>query len=604
MSNPATQSPIPTQRSWYRGADWVAALVASLLFLGFCAAMGFPTLSNAGGDNDSLLRLVQIRDLLAGQGWFDIMQYRMGVDGGFPMHWSRLVDLPIATLIVAAEMLTGDAGLAENVALIVWPIGLFGLSLYLILKAARALGGEWSVLPAGVIGALGLYFLGIFKPGALDHHNVQLTLALATLLFLMRVHALRAGAALAGACAGGMLAVGMETAPYVAVSAASMAILFLLGGRKEARLAAEFGVALALVSAIALPVTLPMWSWFAVQCDAYSLPQASIAMLGGGGFALVASLPVLGVDRARRATALAVLAAALAALVVLAFPQCLADPYAALDGRLRSYWLDRIVEAQSAHDLLRDNPAKLFGSYATPLIALGVMLWRMARRRPSHGEMIVTAFLAAAILVSLWQVRGVNFSLPFAAIALSSLVGETRRQAHGNGSPRRQLVMAATWIISLNMIWQFAAASVVVAASGTQDEKTGEADECYANADYALLSALPRSAVLSVSNLGPAILRNTPHRVLAGSYHRNLAGNLAALDAFTATPEKAREVARANNIGLVAFCRGNAETAFLAGRAPKGLLAGLLAGSTPGWLEMVPESRGKPLELYRVRPAS
>ena len=202
-----------------------------------------------------------------------------------------------------------------------------------------------------------------------------------------------------------------------------MAILFLLGGRKEARLAAEFGVALALVSAIALPVTLPMWSWFAVQCDAYSLPQASIAMLGGGGFALVASLPVLGVDRARRATALAVLAAALAALVVLAFPQCLADPYAALDGRLRSYWLDRIVEAQSAHDLLRDNPAKLFGSYATPLIALGVMLWRMARRRPSHGEMIVTAFLAAAILVSLWQVRGVNFSLPFAAIALSSLVG-------------------------------------------------------------------------------------------------------------------------------------------------------------------------------------
>ena len=106
------------------------------------------------------------------------------------------------------------------------------------------------------------------------------------------------------------------------------------------------------------------------------------------------------------------------------------------------------------------------------------------------------------------------------------------------------------------------------------------------------------------SNLGPAILRNTPHRVLAGSYHRNLAGNLAALDAFTATPEKAREVARANNIGLVAFCRGNAETAFLAGRAPEGLLAGLLAGSTPGWLEMVPESRGKPLELYRVRPAS
>lgn len=604
MSNPATLSPIPARRSWYRGADWAAALVASLLFLGFCAALGFPSLSNAGGDNDSLLRLVQVRDLLAGQAWFDLTQYRMGVAGGFPMHWSRLVDLPIAALIASADMLTGDAGLAENMTMVVWPIGLFGLSLYLILKAARMLGGEWSVLPAGVIGALALYFLGIFKPGALDHHNVQLTLALATLLFLMRIHTFRAGAALAGLCAGAMLAVGMETVPYVAVSAASMALLFLFGGRREARLAAEFGAALALVSATALPATLPISSWSSVQCDAFSLPQASIALLGGGGLALAASLSVLGVSPARRVAALAVLAAALAALAMLAFPQCLADPYAAVDGRLRSYWLDRIVEAQSAYDLLRDKPAKLFGSYVTPLIGLGVMLWRMARRRPSHEEMILTAFLTAAILVSLWQVRGVNFSVPFAAISLSLLVGETRRQAAANGSARRQLVMAAAWIISLNMIWQFAAASAVIAASGTQDEKTDKAEQCYANADYALLAALPRSAVLSVSNLGPAILRNTHHRVLAGSYHRNLAGNLAAIDAFTGTSEKARKVAQANGIGLVAFCRGNAETAFLAGRAPDGLLAGLLAGNTPDWLEMVPESKGKTLELYRVLPGS
>jgi hypothetical protein len=580
------------------------ALTASLLFLGFCAAKGFPSLANAGGDNDSLLRLVQVRDLLAGQRWFDLMQYRMGVEGGFPMHWSRLVDLPIAALIATAEALTGDTGLAENITLVVWPIGFFGLSLYLILKAARTLGGEWSVLPACVIGALALYFLGIFKPGALDHHNVQLTLALATMLFLMRAHTFRAGAALAGLCAGGMLAVGMETAPYVAVSAASMALLFLFGERKEARLAAEFGAALACVSAVALPATLPMRSWLAVQCDAFSLPQALVALLGGGGLALVASLPVLAATRARRAAALVMLAAALAALVMLAFPQCLADPYVALDGRLRAYWLDRISEAQSVRDLLRDNPAKVFGSYATPLIALGALAWRMAQRGPSYKTMIVAAFLAAAILVSLWQVRGTYFSLPFATIALSSFVGETRRQAHAIGSARRQLVMAAAWIVSLNVIWQFAAASVVVAASGTRGGKTEEAGQCYANTDYALLSTLPRSAVLAVSNLGPAILRNTHHRVLAGSYHRNLAGNLAALDAFIGTPDTALEIVRANDISLLAFCRGNAETAFLAKRAPEGLLAAMLAGKKPDWLEIVRESKGKPLEFYRVVPRS
>ena len=41
---------------------------------------------------------------------------------------------------------------------------------------------------------------------------------------------------------------------------------------------------------------------------------------------------------------------------------------------------------------------------------------------------------------------------------------------------------------------------------------------------------------------------------------------------------------------------------FLAERAPNGLLAGLLAGKVPDWLDIVPESAGKPLELYRVKP--
>ena len=44
---------------------------------------GFPTLADSGGDNDSLMRLVEVRDLVAGQGWFDLHQYRMGGDGGF-----------------------------------------------------------------------------------------------------------------------------------------------------------------------------------------------------------------------------------------------------------------------------------------------------------------------------------------------------------------------------------------------------------------------------------------------------------------------------------------------------------------------------------------
>src|SRR5690606_35253478 len=90
LETPAITMSVPYLRGGSRGfaADLGLALAVVLLMLGYHAAGGFPSLADPGGDNDSLLRLVQVRDLLAGQGWYDPMQYRMGPDGGFAMHWS------------------------------------------------------------------------------------------------------------------------------------------------------------------------------------------------------------------------------------------------------------------------------------------------------------------------------------------------------------------------------------------------------------------------------------------------------------------------------------------------------------------------------------
>src|SRR5205807_2014261 len=53
--------------------------------------------------NDDAMRLVQIRDFLNGQAWFDLTQYRVNPPEGVPMHWSRLIDLPVAVLISGAR---------------------------------------------------------------------------------------------------------------------------------------------------------------------------------------------------------------------------------------------------------------------------------------------------------------------------------------------------------------------------------------------------------------------------------------------------------------------------------------------------------------------
>src|SRR5689334_15122540 len=58
-------------------------------------------------DTDDNMRMMQVRDLLRGQGWFDLRQYRLDPPYGANIHWSRLVDLPIAGMILAFRPIFG-----------------------------------------------------------------------------------------------------------------------------------------------------------------------------------------------------------------------------------------------------------------------------------------------------------------------------------------------------------------------------------------------------------------------------------------------------------------------------------------------------------------
>jgi hypothetical protein len=556
------------------------------------ALRGFPTLADSKGDNDSVMRLVQVRDLLGGQGWFDLTQYRMGLEGGFEMHWSRLVDLPIALLV---------AGFGEAAALVIWPTLLFALALFLTVRCARALGGEWAVLPAAVMGGLALYFVDLFSPASLDHHNVQLVLALATFLCLLNARARRHAGAIAGAWAALMLAVGMEAAPYVAAACAIAAIGFLAGDETDARVARDFGTAFAGVGAASLAATLPIQNWLSVQCDAFSFPQASLAVLGGAGLAAVAATPALVATPRRRLAGLVALGGLAAVLLLTAFPQCLADPYADLDPRLQRYWLSAVSEAQSVISVLGSDPAMFAGFYITPIIALGVCGWSMALKQDARAWSVAAAFLGVAVLVSFWQVRGAMFSVPLAAIPLAAWVGGLRSKAEIKGGAPRQLAAVAAWLVSLNIVWQLAALPLKSGSEGGDGGDSASLERCYALSDYAMLGALPAGLVLAVSNQGSTILGATDHRVLNGPYHRNNAGNLAALDLLMGDPAVAGDMARQIGVAYVALCRGNPETQSLRKWAPEGLLAGLVAGHAPSWLTPVDGTAGSAVEIWRVR---
>ena len=592
----------PGGTSFWRGYA-AKAVAAMLVVAAVAAAGGFKALAG-NADNDSLLRLVEVRDLIAGQDWFDLHQYRMGTGGGFLMHWSRLVDAPIAAIILAVSAITGSQAAGETAALIAWPLLLYAIALYLLLRIGRRVAGEEAIFPLLIIGATTLYYTGIFEPGAIDHHNIQLVLMLAMVLFLLEANSSNRSAWLAGISAMLMLAIGMETAPYVASGGLFVAVWFLLRGREAGGAATGFGIAFAATSAAIFVATVPPSQWSAAYCDAYSVVQFAIGTFAGAGLAIVAATPALNATLPRRAGSLVLLGGAVAVLALTYFPQCLDDPYANLGPMLQSYWLDAVGEAQPLWRILATEPENAAGHYATVAIALVVLGLSMRRNGVRREDALLAAMLAVALLVSVWQVRGSRFSLPLACVPLAIWIAGWRRHAAAAPGVASSLKLAGAWLVSFHVSWILAALGIWYAFSSPEAGKELAAEKCYRQADYAQLAAMPADNVLVISNLGSSMLRHTMHRVLAGPYHRNMDGNIAVLEAFIGSPDKALEIARANDIGLLAVCPGNSETTFLADRAPEGLLAGLVAGKAPDWLELVPESQDGPLSVYRVLPGS
>src|SRR6185369_3259311 len=89
-------------------------------------------------DVDDQLRLVEVRDWLNGQSFYDVTQYRMNQPWGAPMHWSRLVDMPLAALILLFRPLVGANG-AEMLAVSIVPLVTLGMILLLAGLVGRRL---------------------------------------------------------------------------------------------------------------------------------------------------------------------------------------------------------------------------------------------------------------------------------------------------------------------------------------------------------------------------------------------------------------------------------------------------------------------------------
>jgi hypothetical protein len=556
--------------------------------------------SRAGWDPDDQLRMVQLRDFLAGQSWFDNTQYRLNAPEGGPMHWSRLIELPLAALVLLFAPIVGQAG-AEMVAGTVVPLLCFGLVAYVLGRVALRLGGPMAGGVAVVMTMVSPAISMQLRPMRIDHHGWQLVCAALALWTLFWPSARKAGIAM-GLALAVWLHISLEGAPVAAALFGLLGWRWAFSGEDGRRLGYTVGTFLAGSVGLFFGTQLAGLS-AANYCDTIS--PAHIFAIVAAGAVIAPSAFALPANRWTRLAALAVAGSAALGILVWQAPMCAQGAFSTMDPVVRDYWYVRVNEGMP---VWHQKPAIALSLMGVP-VAGGVALLLLARtiaedRRADFanlGFLLVFSALLAALVFRTISVATL-MAVPLVAIAIARLFARYRTEAR----PVRRVGMVAAMILLLMPgVFIAQAASLLsrkVAAEAAADRQPSAlaAEKCESVESVAALAALPKANIIAPFDIGPSILLTTPHSVLASSHHRNEKGMRAHIDIYRLPEAESRAIVRRRKVTHIVACPGEAEMKGYAKRNPGGLWAQLVKGKSPDWLEPMPD-RGEGLKVWRVR---
>ncbi len=553
-------------------------------------------------DTDDAMRLTDVHDVLAGQGWFDIIQHRLNTPYGAEIHWSRLIDMPEAGLLLLLRPFLGS-GLADVVLAYAWPLLLLLAALWLSGKLALRFGGRAALWPAMLLPIFSITTMAEFAPGRLDHHSAQILLALVMLYCAVAALERPRFALGAGLAAATALAIGIEGLPMVGATVLVFGLIWVSDARQAATLR-DFGLSFALGTALALAQGVPPDRWLTPNSDAISIVYAAAALLCGLGFLLL-SLLRLRASGLRLLAGMAVGAIVLALLVGL-YPMLLRGPYGALDPWLAANWLDRISEAEPW--LISTIAGPVYGAaVAVPCaVGLAVVAWHLVRHPQRHAAWLVYGvFLAIAVLVMLLQIRGARIALPLAMPACAVLVGAAWHRMVTSRGVMPILAFLGASLASAGLAVAIVTIMLLAAfpdyAEATDDKFLGARQACLLPAAFADLAGLPPERIMTPVDLGSHMLLYTPHSVVAAPYHRNQQGILDTFHFFNEPLEAGRDILARRGIGLVVICPAMTEIRGLVAYTPDSFVSLFAADRLPGWLieRSLPSS---PLRIYEVAP--
>lgn len=594
------------QRHW----KWLTFLIWVATLVGFVVTRWPAIHWLVLGDTDDNIRYVQVKDWLAGQGWFDLRQYRLDPPGGANIHWSRLVDLPIAALMLFFRAFV-DQGLADRLALGTAPLVPLLLLMLSLGFIGRRLAGPNGWLLAVLAPFATQMALGMYAPMRVDHHGWQLALALTMLAGVIDERRVRGGL-MAGVSSALSVAIGMEMIVYLAAGGALIALRWVLRPGAERRML-PYGLSLAGATSV-LYLLFASYANREPVCDALSPIWVAVFGAAGAGMVLLSLIPSR--RWPVRLGAGALVGGAVAAFLYVTWPQCL-SPYQ-ISPELQRLWLVNIREAKP---ITAQAQALVVPLLAMPVAGLMGLVWALWDARRDGERLWAWATVGLMMLFStallFWQLRAGPaaqlLAIPSAAWAghrlLSAMLTGTRRVriAAAIGAALIATAAAASPLYTPALkLWQQATGTVPKAwrpsAKARTDAINNANGRCRTLPALEVLDQLPPATIFTMVDLGPRIIATTHHRAIAGPYHRNGAAILDIHHGFDGPASGFRAIAAKHGATYLLVCPNFPEGTIYQARSPGGLYAGLMRGQRPGWLTPVTLRTGitLPYQLYRI----
>ncbi len=551
--------------------------------------------------NDDAMRLVQVRDLLAGQSWFDVTQYRLGFEAGTPMHWSRLVDLPIAAILwVMSLFLTQDW--AEMVTMTLWPLALIAPTLWAMHRASVLFGGERAGPFGYLFATIAIFTTKKFDIGSLDHHNVQMMLVAFILMAMMHSKSFARDGMIIGVAAALSVAIGFEMLPFIATICLMIGVNWAWVGAEAKSKTVLFSGAFAGVMIAVFFLTRPDFSKTIFRCDAFGPEMLIIAVTGALGLLILAAT-ISAKARLVRAGGLVVLGTAVMLVALIFAPECLGNPYDMLYSDVAHEWLARISESKSMWSFISTGRLGNFGLVIIPAIAIVYTIYRIINPAYRMRAIVILFVLLGANAMMFYQIRGLSFLFLLCTIPLATMMGQIYERYKENNSPATGALFLLMLFASIQNTWIIGLA--LFDRSKPQESSSisvGQYKDCFKPHGFDVLAGLPAGVVMSSTDLGVRVMLSTPHRTLASNFHRNQDGIQAGIDLMKADMADAKDLLTLWGVDYVVLCDNDFATKKMVEVYPDGLWINLYNDSPPEYLTPVSVDAEGLIDIYKTQP--